>query len=86
MLVRVQIFAQAKEFCGGVSFLELSLPEGASVSQLRDELGASYPTLLALLPACRFAVSLEFVEVELESTRILSEHFEIALIQPVSGG
>ena len=81
MNVRVLFFATAREAAGCAS-LELSLSEGATVSEARGAIGRRFPALEPRLAHFRFAVDREFAGPE----QALHEGAELAIIPPVSGG
>jgi len=81
MRVRVMLFARIKEMLGS-SWVELELPEGATVGDLRQEFLDREPQLKGLIELCRIAVDSEFAI----DHSPLQPHNEIALIPPVSGG
>jgi molybdopterin converting factor subunit 1 len=81
MNVELQLFARAKELAGG-PVVELSLPEGAKVGDLRSILAARLPALRGLLPHCMFAVDMEYAT----DAAPLHSGVKIACIPPVSGG
>jgi molybdopterin synthase sulfur carrier subunit len=65
----------------GASDLRLSLPEGATVADLKEELVRRYPAF-GRLKALAIAVNSEYAE----DRQALGERDEVALIPPVSGG
>ena len=69
----------AKASCRAVS---LSLPEGATLADLRRAFVQAYPQLAELAAASRFAVNQEFSP----ETTVVLQNTEIALLPPVSGG
>ncbi|REK10276.1 MAG: molybdopterin converting factor subunit 1 [Planctomycetota bacterium] len=81
MNVTLHLFAVARELAQSDT-LELELPEGATVGQLREHLAAEHPALAEILPHVLFAVDSEYVDNE----RTLSPECQIACIPPVSGG
>lgn len=81
MRFRVRLFAAAKDLLR-VSSVELDLPEGATVAQLRRRLAEEQPALGALLERSALAVNDEFADEEMP----LTAGAEIALLPPVSGG
>lgn len=81
MKVSVLLFAEAK-LAVGAATLELSLPEKASVAQLRRQLSERFPGLEPLLKRSSIAVNQRFVD----DVTILCERDEVAWIPPVSGG
>lgn len=66
----------------GAGEMELDLPEGSRVSDLRDRLDREHPGLVPLWP--RLAVAVDGRVVSLEEP--LREGCEVALLPPVSGG
>ena len=81
MNVRVKLFAVAKELVGGDE-LTLDVRNGATLSDVRQAVAVKYPQLANILPHALWAVDTEYAN---DST-VLSEHSDIALIPPVSGG
>lgn len=81
MMVRVQLFALARERAGTGS-LEMELADEASVGQLRAALAQTCPPLAELLPHVRFAVNNEYAA----DSQLIPTAAEVAIIPPVSGG
>lgn len=81
MNVRVQLFAVARQLAGRDA-IELVLPEGATISQLRQSLAAQVPQLASVLPHVMFAVDSEYAD----DHRTISPGAAVACIPPVSGG
>lgn len=81
MIVRVLLFARAKDLAGTAS-MSLELPEGATVASLRQVLATMVPRLGDFLPRCAVAVGGEVASDETP----LVEDAEVALLPPVSGG
>jgi len=81
MTVRVLCFAAAREIVGSAEF-EWTVPVGATVAVLRDELFARHPALAAHARSLRFAVNGEYARDDLG----LAEGDEVAVIPPVAGG
>ena len=81
MKIRVKLFAVAREAAGHDS-LELDLPEGATVGQLRNQLGSQVPQLSALLPQMMFAVDTRYAD----DAAPIPPDADVACIPPVSGG
>ena len=79
--VNVRLFASLREMVGERD-LRLTLPEGATIAQLRERLGEEYPVVRAFLPTLVYAVDEEYVP----SEHVLHEGDFVALIPPVSGG
>lgn len=80
MIVRVKLFAGAAAQAGRPE-LEITLPEHATVGDLRRQLGQVCPGL-NLWPTHRIAVNQAYVTDEF----VLAGDEEIAFIPPVSGG
>ncbi len=81
MIVHVKMFARARDLAG-VSEVSVTLPDGATVADLRRVLGREYPALSGLLARSALAVADEFAT----DADPLSEGVEVALLPPVSGG
>jgi molybdopterin converting factor small subunit len=80
--IRVQLFALARELCGGAAAIEVEVPAGARVADLKRSLAGAYPSLSPYLPHFNFSVNAEYVSVE----TLLCEGDALACIPPVSGG
>lgn len=81
MIVRVQLFAVARDLAGrGV--VEIELPEGGTVSDLRRALAAAVPSLAPVLPRVLVAVGADYAR----DSAVLRPGDEVACIPPVSGG
>jgi molybdopterin converting factor subunit 1 len=81
MIVRVKLFAIAKERAGREE-LQIELPNGATITDLRRAITAMSPALSTILPHAMWAVDTAYAN---DSTT-LTEQSEVALIPPVSGG
>lgn len=81
MTVHVRLFAGLHDMVGKRD-LDIDLPEGATIGQLRDRLGDDYPVVQAFLPTLVCAVDEEYVA----SDHVLKDGDHVALIPPVSGG
>jgi molybdopterin converting factor subunit 1 len=81
MMVRVKLFAAAREIAG-TSQVVVEVREGATVAEVRQSLLAQVPNLGQILPHARWAVETEFAGADV----VVTEKSEIALIPPVSGG
>jgi MoaE-MoaD fusion protein len=79
MHVRVLPFGVLKDTLGG-SASRVELPDGATVSDLLDQLGSREPA--PELKGIAVSVNAEYAP----STRILRENDEVGLLPPVSGG
>jgi molybdopterin converting factor subunit 1 len=81
MKLQVKLFAVARQRVG-CDCVEVELPAGATLRQLRGALVEQHPPLRDLLPHVRFAVNSEYAADEMT----LPSAAEIAIIPPVSGG
>jgi molybdopterin converting factor subunit 1 len=81
MRLCVKLFALAKDLAGADT-VEVELPEGATVAELRHVLGRDCPPLARLLERCAVAVDNEFAT----NATALRAGAEVALLPPVSGG
>lgn len=81
MNVRVRLFAVARQLAGSDS-VEVDLPSGATVVDLRNAVRNQFPELADVIRHAAFAVNAEYAQ---EETKI-PDDAEIACIPPVSGG
>lgn len=81
MKVRILMFAAARDLCDRDS-VELNLPEGVRIGDLRTALLSALPQLQGILPYCRFAIDERYAN----DDDVLESAAEIACIPPVSGG
>ncbi|MCH7698794.1 MAG: molybdenum cofactor biosynthesis protein MoaE [Chloroflexi bacterium] len=81
MKVNISLFAGLHDLVGKRN-LTLELTDGATVDQLRNELGQLYPVVVPYLATLVCAVDDEYVPVD----HALKDGDEVALIPPVSGG
>jgi MoaD family protein len=79
--VRAEFYSRLREIVGASS-LEISLPEGARVSDLVDELCAEHPALRDFERSMLFGIGVEFVDKQ----HALKEGDVIAIMPPVQGG
>jgi molybdopterin converting factor subunit 1 len=79
--VRVLLFARAKDLAGA-SAVELDLPAGATVRDLRRALAEARPALTSLLERSAIAVNDEFAGDDQD----VPPDATVALLPPVSGG
>lgn len=79
--VSVRLFAGLHQLIGERE-IEMQLPDGATIEQLRTTLGEQYPVVVALLPTLVCAIDEEYVE----PSQVLHDGDHVALIPPVSGG
>jgi molybdopterin converting factor small subunit len=81
MIVRVKLFAAARELAGSDEvFVEVRLP--ATISDIQSAILLAYPALKTILPHCLWAVDASYAC----GSHAIAETSEIALIPPVSGG
>ena len=82
MIVRVKLFAVARQRAGQEG-VEVELPAaGATVADLRRAILARSPTLADVMPHMKVAVNNEYAS----DAAIIPAGAEVALIPPVSGG
>ena len=81
MTVRVRLFAAVKD-TAGTDTLELDLPEGATIADLRRRMADGFPRMADLLSRVMFAIDTEYAG----DARKIPPEADIACIPPVSGG
>jgi len=81
MQIHVLFFGQLKDLTGRASD-SISLPEGATLSDLLAHYESGYPRLKALLPAVALSINQEYAPPH----SALRDQDEVALLPPVSGG
>lgn len=81
MKVRVRLFAVARQ-AAGRDLVEVDLPEGATIADLRGQLGRQIPPLAALAPQMMFAVAAQYAS----DGQVIAPGADVACIPPVSGG
>jgi molybdopterin converting factor subunit 1 len=81
MKVRIKLFAVARERLGR-DVVEVELPTGATIAELKRAVGSEYPALGAVLSHALWAINAEYAT----DTTLITDQSEIALIPPVSGG
>lgn len=81
MKVRVRLFAAAKELAGK-EMLEVEVPEGARMADLRHSIVEVVPTLATIVRHSLWAIGTEYVDDDV----VLQANADVALIPPVSGG
>lgn len=81
MPITVRFFAAARE-AAGVSEASFAVRTGATVADALFLVAALYPTLVPLLARSRAAVNQEYVD----TSHLLRDGDELAIIPPVSGG
>lgn len=80
MKIKILAFGISKDILGG-STVEMQIPDGACVADLREALYSQYPALQKLSNLA-IALNTEYATEEQE----ISERDEVVLIPPVSGG
>jgi molybdopterin converting factor small subunit len=79
--IRVLLFAGARSALG-ISYVDLTLPVGTTMADLRGELANRFPSLAKLIAHSRFAIQTDFAADE----TVFRQSTEVAWIPPVSGG
>lgn len=81
MIVIVLLFARARELAG-TSQIEIQLPQGATIQDLRHRLELDYPVLKELIGRSAFGLNDCFAKADVT----IPENAVVALLPPVSGG
>jgi len=81
MNIRVKLFATVRDKAARGEVV-LDLPEEATVADAIEKLSADIPAIVKYLPACAFALNLEYTSLDEQ----LKDGDELAVIPPVSGG
>jgi len=81
MIVAVRLFARARDLAC-LDVLEVVLPDGATVADLRRAVAKITPALADLLARSALAINEEFADDDV----VIPPKAEVALIPPVSGG
>lgn len=81
-IVRVQLFAGAKQAAGGREQLTLELPQRADAAKVLQAIAAQVPELAALTRVSRLAVEDQYVAADTP----IHAGMTLMLIPPVSGG
>ncbi|HTM54045.1 MAG TPA: MoaD/ThiS family protein [Pirellulales bacterium] len=81
MKVRVRLFAVARELSSCDS-LEIELPEGSTIGDLRAAVAKRVPAIQEILPGVMFAIGTSYAS----NKTPLEPDAEVACIPPVSGG
>jgi molybdopterin converting factor subunit 1 len=79
--MKVLLFARARDLAG-TDAIEIELPAGGTVADLRRILGGRHPKLASLLERSAFAVDNEFAGDDV----VIGPNAIVALLPPVSGG
>jgi molybdopterin converting factor small subunit len=59
MIVTIRLFARAKDLAG-IDHVEVQVPVGATVGELRGCLASQVPCLASLVPKCAIALDADF--------------------------
>lgn len=81
MRVKILFFATLRDRAG-VKSLELEIPEGMTVRELKDKISSDYPNLKPSMETVLISVNKDYAFDE----AILPAGAEIAMFPPVSGG
>ncbi len=81
MTVNVKLFAGLQGLVGAPS-VDVLVPDGATVGQLRAQIVEDYPVLEAFMGTLVCAVGEEMVDVE----RVIAAGEQVELIPPIAGG
>lgn len=81
MKVRVRLFAAMRQAAGRET-IDVELPGGATVADLRDRLAIEIPSAARLMPHMMFAIDAQYVPFDAP----LRPDADVACIPPVSGG
>ncbi len=81
MKVRVKLFAVAKELAAHDA-LFVDVPQNATVADVQEAVVASVPQLSKIVRNALWAIGTEYVS----SDTGVTEHSDVAMIPPVSGG
>jgi len=81
MMVRVKLFAVAKERAGRAN-VEIEVGPGATVRQLRGLIVEQVPALADVMPHARLAINSDYAA----DGMLIPAAADVAVIPPVSGG
>jgi sulfur-carrier protein len=81
MKISVKLFAAARQIAG-CEAIEVELPDGATVGQLRQAIARQFPNIDRTAEHCLFAVDNQYAD----NSTPLAPGSEVACIPPVSGG
>ncbi len=82
MRVKVLLFATLRERMGGLRAIEIDLPEGATVRDLKNQITKTYPVLAESMKSVLTTINREYALDE----AVLPDGAELAMFPPVSGG
>lgn len=80
--VKILLFATLRERAGGAKFIELTLPDGATVQMLKAQVAREYPALEQNMKSVLTTINREYAFDE----AVLPDGAELAMFPPVSGG
>ena len=80
--VKILLFATLRERAGGAKFIELDLPDGATVHTLKEQIASQHPNLAPSMKSVIATINREFAFDEAR----LPTGAELAMFPPVSGG
>ncbi|MFZ5858051.1 MAG: MoaD/ThiS family protein [Chloroflexota bacterium] len=80
--VKILLFATLRERAGGVKFIELTLPDGATVHALKAQVAREFPALEQNMKSVLTTINREYAFDE----AVLPDGAELAMFPPVSGG
>jgi molybdopterin converting factor subunit 1 len=80
--VKILLFATLRERVGGAKFIELTLPDGATVRDLKAQVAREYPALEQNMKSVLTTINREYAFDE----AVLPDGAELAMFPPVSGG
>jgi molybdopterin converting factor subunit 1 len=80
--VKILLFATLRERAGGAKSIELALPDGATVQDLKNQIARDYPALAQNMKSVLTTINREYAFDE----AVLTEGAELAMFPPVSGG
>lgn len=80
--VKILLFATLRERAGGAKFIDLTLPEGATVQNLKTQIAREFPALEPSMKSVLTTINREYAFDE----AILPDGAELAMFPPVSGG
>ena len=81
MRVTVKLFAAARDAVGN-SEVTITMPDGATIADVRQSLGEAYPQVQPLVERAMFAVNARYAQ----DDDVIGEESDVACIPPVSGG
>ncbi len=80
--VKILLFATLRERAGGAKFIELTLPDGATVQALKAQVAREFPALEQNMKSVLTTINREYAFDE----AVLPDGAELAMFPPVSGG